>query len=95
MVFVVFTKMSRPKKRAQTLLFSRNAVICLRDGALCLMFRVGDMRKSHIINASVLAQIIRMKVTQEGELIQYYQQVNLVLTYDTRQSIRSLIIFFS
>ncbi|KAK2715389.1 hypothetical protein QYM36_010116 [Artemia franciscana] len=66
--------MSRPKKRALTLLFSRNAVVCLRDGVLCLMFRVGDMRKSHIINASVLAQIIRMKVTQEGELIQYYQQ---------------------
>ncbi|KAK2714687.1 ATP-sensitive inward rectifier potassium channel 12-like isoform X3 [Artemia franciscana] len=74
MVGVVFAKLSRPKMRAQTLLFSRNAVICLRDGMLCLMFRVGDMRKSHIINASVRAQIIRTKVTQEGELIQYYQQ---------------------
>jgi hypothetical protein len=32
MVGIVFAKLSRPKKRAQTLLFSRNAVICHRDG---------------------------------------------------------------
>ena len=37
------------KKRAETLLFSKNAVICKRDDQLCLLFRVGDMRKSHIV----------------------------------------------
>jgi potassium inwardly-rectifying channel subfamily J, other len=57
-------KLSRPKKRAQTLLFSRSAVICHRDGVPCLMFRVGDMRKSHIIEAHVRAQIIRRKVSE-------------------------------
>lgn len=62
MVGIVFAKLSRPKKRAQTLLFSRSAVICHRDGVPCLMFRVGDMRKSHIIEAHVRAQIIRKKV---------------------------------
>ena len=45
MVGVVFAKLSRPKKRSETLIFSRNAVICLRDGQLYLMFRVGDIRK--------------------------------------------------
>lgn len=64
MVGIVFAKLSRPKKRAQTLLYSRNAVICHRDGVPCLMFRVGDMRKSHIIEAHVRAQIIRKKVRQ-------------------------------
>lgn len=73
MVGVVFAKLSRPKKRTQTLLFSRNAVICLRDGVLCLMFRVGDMRKSHIIEAHVRAQLIRQKVTKEGEHLPFYQ----------------------
>lgn len=58
----MFGKLARPKKRAQTLLYSRNAVICLRDGQLCLMFRVGDMRKSHIVEAHIRAQIIRRKV---------------------------------
>lgn len=63
MVGIVFAKLSRPKKRTQTLLFSRNAVINQRDGQLCLMFRVGDMRKSHIIEAHVRAQIISKRVT--------------------------------
>lgn len=49
MTGLVFAKLQRPKKRAQTLMFSKHAVICQRDGQLCLLFRVGDMRKSHII----------------------------------------------
>ncbi|KAL0123022.1 hypothetical protein PUN28_007569 [Cardiocondyla obscurior] len=73
MVGIVFAKMSRPKQRTQTLLFSRNAVICQRDGELCLMFRVGDMRKSHIIGASVRAQMIRTKTTLEGEILSQHQ----------------------
>lgn len=73
MVGVVFTKLSRPKKRTQTLLFSRNAVICHRDGVPSLMFRVGDMRKSHIIEAHVRAQLIKHKVTKEGEHLPFYQ----------------------
>uniref|UniRef100_A0A4Y0BMU4 Inwardly rectifying k+ channel n=1 Tax=Anopheles funestus TaxID=62324 RepID=A0A4Y0BMU4_ANOFN len=73
MVGIVFAKMTRPKQRSQTLLFSKNAVVCQRDGELCLMFRVGDMRKSHIIGASVRAQLIRTKTTREGETMAQYQ----------------------
>ncbi|XP_072157772.1 ATP-sensitive inward rectifier potassium channel 12 isoform X2 [Bemisia tabaci] len=74
MVGIVFAKLSRPKKRTQTLLFSRNAVINQRDGRLCLMFRVGDMRKSHIIEAHIRAQLISKKITREGEILPFYQQ---------------------
>ncbi|QQP35642.1 Uncharacterized protein FKW44_023924, partial [Caligus rogercresseyi] len=56
--------MSRPKKRAQTLLFSRNAVVSSKDGYLCLQFRVGNMRNSHLVDK---------RVTNEGEIIPYYQ----------------------
>nr|XP_008201491.1 PREDICTED: ATP-sensitive inward rectifier potassium channel 12 isoform X1 [Tribolium castaneum] len=73
MVGIVFAKMTRPKLRTQTLLFSRNAVICQREGHLCLMFRVGDMRKSHIIGASIRAQLIRARKTKEGEVLSNYQ----------------------
>ena len=73
MVGIVFAKLARPKQRAQTLLFSRNAVVCLRDGELCLMFRVGDMRKSHIICATVRAQLIRTRTTKEGEVLHQHQ----------------------
>ncbi|XP_022697139.1 G protein-activated inward rectifier potassium channel 3-like isoform X2 [Varroa jacobsoni] len=75
MVGIVFAKLSRPKKRSQTLLFSRHAVICLRDSKLCLLFRVGDMRKSHIIGTNISAQIIKRKVTAEGEVIPYYHTI--------------------
>ncbi|XP_049530511.1 G protein-activated inward rectifier potassium channel 3-like isoform X1 [Anopheles darlingi] len=73
MVGFVFAKMTRPKHRTQTLLFSKHAVICQRDGELCLMFRVGDMRKSHIIGANIRAQLIRTKLSREGEVMAQYQ----------------------
>lgn len=73
MVGVVFAKLTRPKQRTNTIMFSRNVCICMRDGRLCLLFRVGDMRKSFIIGANVRAQVIRKRTTQEGELIPYHQ----------------------
>ncbi|KAJ8977748.1 hypothetical protein NQ317_001112 [Molorchus minor] len=73
MTGIVFAKMTRPKLRTQTLQFSKHAVICLREGYLCLMFRVGDMRKSHIIGASIRAQLIHAKKTKEGEILNTFQ----------------------
>lgn len=72
MVGIVFAKMTRPKQRTQTLLFSKQAVVCQRDGHLMLMFRVGDIRKSHIIGASVRAQLINSYQTKEGEVNPQY-----------------------
>ena len=68
MTGLVFAKLSRPKKRAETLLFSKQAVVCKRDGQLCHMFREGDMRKSHIVEAHVRAILVRKRVTEEGEV---------------------------
>ncbi|CAH1974913.1 unnamed protein product [Acanthoscelides obtectus] len=68
LVGTVFAKMTRPKLRTKTLRFSKYAVICMREGTLCLMFRIGDMRKSsRIIEAKVKTQLIRPKQTKEGE----------------------------
>ncbi|XP_076866452.1 ATP-sensitive inward rectifier potassium channel 12 [Brachyhypopomus gauderio] len=74
MIGAIMAKMTRPKKRNQTLLFSENAVVALRDGKLCLMFRVGNMRRSHIVEAHVRAQLIRPHITTEGELIPLEQK---------------------
>lgn len=78
---VVIAKLARPKKRAQNILFSRNAVICNRDGVPYLMFRIADTRKSYIVQAQVRARIVKKKMTREGELINFYQQ-DLKLTTD-------------
>ena len=37
--YPTLSKLARPKKRASTLMFSKNAVICQRDGTNCLLFR--------------------------------------------------------
>ena len=74
MTGLVFAKLSRPKKRAETLMFSKNAVVCRRDGQLCLLLRIGDMRKSHIVEAHMHAILVRMRTTQEGEVVPLYQQ---------------------
>ncbi|CAF1155682.1 unnamed protein product [Didymodactylos carnosus] len=68
-VGLVFMKISRPRLRAETLLWSRKAVVCVRDGQLSFQCRVGDMRRSHIVEAHVRMYLIKKRVTQEGETI--------------------------
>ncbi|XP_050977006.1 G protein-activated inward rectifier potassium channel 2 isoform X2 [Labeo rohita] len=82
MVGCMFVKISQPKKRAETLVFSTNAVISMRDGRLCLMFRVGDLRNSHIVEASIRAKLIKSKQTKEGEFIPL-NQTDMNVGYDT------------
>ncbi|NXJ79264.1 KCNJ5 protein, partial [Trogon melanurus] len=82
MVGCMFVKISRPKKRAQTLIFSKNCVISRRDEKLCLMFRVGDLRDSHMVDAKIRAKLIKSRQTAEGEFIPL-EQSELNLGYDT------------
>ena len=73
MTGLIFAKLSRPKKRAQTLMFSKKALICERDNTMCLLFRIADMRKSQIVEAHVRAFMVSKKVTQEGEVVLFHQ----------------------
>ncbi|XP_078680645.1 G protein-activated inward rectifier potassium channel 3-like isoform X1 [Branchiostoma floridae x Branchiostoma belcheri] len=77
----IFAKVAQPKKRAHTLMFSNVCTISKRDGVMCLMFRVGDLRKSHIVEAHVRAQLIRSYTTPEGEFIPVLQE-DLDVGYD-------------
>ncbi|XP_049643510.1 ATP-sensitive inward rectifier potassium channel 14, partial [Suncus etruscus] len=65
----VMAKLAQPKRRNETLLFSRCAVVALRDRRLCLMWRVGNLRRSHLVEAHVRAQLLQPRVTPEGEYI--------------------------
>ena len=62
-------KMAKPKKRNETLVFSHNATVAMRDSKLCLMWRVGNLRKSHLVEAHVRAQLLKSRTTAEGEFI--------------------------
>lgn len=81
LVGLVFSKMARPKKRAETLIFSEKAVISLRDSQLCLLFRVADMRMTHLVEAHIRVQLISSRTTEEGEIEPLYQH-ELDVGYD-------------
>lgn len=59
MTGLIFAKLSQPKKRAHTIMFSKCAVITKRDGVYCLLFRVGDMRRSHFVATSIRALLVK------------------------------------
>lgn len=82
MVGCMFVKISQPKNRAETLMFSHKAVISVRDNKMCLMFRVGDLRNSHIVEASIRAKLIRSQQTKEGEFIPL-NQTDINIGFDT------------
>ncbi|KAL0155943.1 hypothetical protein M9458_050206 [Cirrhinus mrigala] len=62
MLGCVFMKTAQANRRAETLIFSRNAVIAPRNGRPTFM-------KSMIISATIQLQVIRRTVTAEGEVI--------------------------
>ena len=80
---LTFAKISRPRERSKTVLFSEHAVITLRDGKMCLVFRVGDVRKSQLVEAHIRLHMFRSIITAEGNEFPFYQQ-NLRVCYDWR-----------
>ncbi|XP_023697816.1 ATP-sensitive inward rectifier potassium channel 11 [Paramormyrops kingsleyae] len=69
MLGCIFMKTAQAHRRAETLIFSKHAVIAPRNDKLCFMIRIGDLRKSMIISAAVRMQVVRRTTTQEGEVI--------------------------
>ena len=61
----VMAKIAKPKKRNETLVFSDSAVVALRDGKLCMMWRVANLRKSHLVEAHVRAQLLKVSGGRE------------------------------
>ncbi|KAI1903970.1 hypothetical protein AGOR_G00000880 [Albula goreensis] len=69
MLGCIFMKTAQANRRAETLIFSKHAVIAVRNGKLCFMIRIGDLRKSMIISATVRMQVVRRTATNEGEVV--------------------------
>ena len=69
-VGLVYTKLSRPRKRRRTLIWSRQALISLRDGCLTLQVRLGDMRyRSTLLEAHIRMYFVSKRETKENERI--------------------------
>ncbi|XP_065168752.1 G protein-activated inward rectifier potassium channel 3-like isoform X1 [Atheta coriaria] len=61
MVSIVNAKMVRPFQMYSKGLFSKKAVICLRDGTLCLIFRVRDENGRYAIGTTVNAYLVQSR----------------------------------
>ncbi|TKS89363.1 Inward rectifier potassium channel 16 BIR9 [Collichthys lucidus] len=72
---IVVAKMASARKRAQTVGFSNCAVINLRDGHLCLSWRVGDFRRHHLVEGTARAQIVRSTVHATGKMDVTYEDL--------------------
>jgi len=72
MAGIVFAKFTKPSHRGETIMFSKNALISLRNGSLYLMVRLADLRPSHLIECHVSGHFLAKKTTEEGEVVPYH-----------------------
>jgi len=80
LVGIFFAKIARPGRRAVTVMWSKNAVVTLRDGVMCLVWQMTDIQVSQLVETHFRAQLRMNKVTKEGELINNYMQELKVTT---------------
>ncbi|XP_002001643.3 ATP-sensitive inward rectifier potassium channel 12 [Drosophila mojavensis] len=77
MISIIYAKTARPAKQLTKLKFSDKAVICYRDGKLCLLFRVCDPREQQSIESKIRVYMIVDKHTREGEVIKTHTELKL------------------
>ena len=72
MAGIFFAKFTKPTGRGATVVFSRNALVSMRDGALHLQLRLGDLRQNQLIGCMVTGHFLSKRRTAEGEVIPYH-----------------------
>ncbi len=85
MAGIIFAKFTVPRARGETIIFSKNAVVTMRNGELFILCRISDLRKYSLLEAHVRMIIIRKEKTDEGEIIPY-QQTDLECGSEVRTS---------
>ena len=82
MLGLVFTKLTRPRNRRKTILFSELAVIRNINGERFLEFRIADVRRSQLVEAHVRVTAYWYK-KDEGSGETTLEQYDLEVGYDT------------
>jgi inward rectifier potassium channel len=72
---VLFAKFARPIGQ---LVFSNVAVVMPREGKPVMMFRVGNERRNHVVEATVKVSVVRDETTLEGERVRRWYELPLV-----------------
>ena len=72
---LAFAKFSCPTVRVQ---FSRFAIVSDRHRIPSLMFHIANERENHLLEAQIHLVLIRSEITEEGEAIQRFHDLELV-----------------
>ena len=72
---LIFARFARPTAR---ILFSRVAVVGVRDGVQSLVFRLANERSNHVVEAQLRVTLFRTEMTLEGERVRRYYDLPLV-----------------
>lgn len=84
---LVFSKLTRPRNRRKTILFSKNAVICNREERRVLEFRICDLRRSQVVECHIRLllywnRLVNGSATDEADAYEF-QQYDLPCGYDS------------
>ncbi len=71
---VLFARVSRPTARV---LFARVAVISVYNGQPALMVRMGNARRSQIVQAEITLTVLRSEITAEGQFMRRFYDLPL------------------
>ncbi len=71
---LLFARVSHPTARV---LFARNAVVSLHNGQRALLVRMGNQRRSQIVQAEVNLTLLRSETTAEGEFMRRFYDLPL------------------
>ncbi len=72
---MVFARISRPTARVK---FASVAVVAMHEGQPTLMIRMGNERRSQIVDATVTMAILRSRTTPEGRFTRRFEDLKLI-----------------
>ena len=83
MLGLIFAKITRPRNRRKTVVFSHEAVIYEEGGQQYFEVRIGDLRQSQIVEAHVRLQLYWYELVDPIEERYEFNQCDLDCGYDT------------
>lgn len=79
---LIFAKLTRPRNRRKTILFSKNAVVRDQDGEQVLELRIANLRQSQIVEAHVRLRLYWYKLVDTQNMFYELEEHDLECGYD-------------
>ena len=85
MLGLIFAKITRPRNRRKTIIFSKNAVIRDDNGQQVLEMRIANLRQSQIVEGHIRLRLYWYKLVDSQNMFYELEEYDLECGYDTGQ----------